>query len=209
MSQERLTPSEPDKALKFYCHAFPHLTLAVSEINAPSSTTRTSSFAHTREMWRWVERLIWRAVVLCSRSSDLHKPEGPEDSIWTWFDHYQACSASWPATFRTVHRSTISVLYLRALILRHRRTVTQTSHESETPPPPWLHTAQSVVNDYRAILSACTTFPRAGERNIKVEDFVDLCVGIWEVSGAMGNNAGWIIDVSIFISSLFMIAHDF
>lgn len=113
---------------------------------------------------------------------------------------------SWPVTFRTVHRSTISVLYLRALILRHSPTFTTAISGSEKPPQ-WLHTARFVTTDYRAMLSVCTTFPRAGERNIKVEDFVDLCVGIWETSGAIGDHAGWIMDVSLIISSLFIIPY--
>ncbi|KAF8229254.1 hypothetical protein L208DRAFT_1439479 [Tricholoma matsutake] len=196
MSQEKLSPSEPRKALKIYSRAFPLFNLAASEIAVSSapSTSPTSSFNHVREMWRWIERLIWRAVVLCSRTSDLHRPEGNDDSIWTWFSHYRSCSASWPANFRTVHRSTISVLSLRALILQHGPTSVNMVNGPERPPL-WLHAARSAVNDYRAILSACTTFPRAGERNTKVEDFVDLCLGIWEASGAIGDHAGWIIDI--------------
>jgi hypothetical protein len=211
MSQEKLSPFEPHKALKIYSHAFPLLTLAASEIVAllAPSTTPTSSFTHVREMWRWVERLIWRAVVLCSRTSDLHTPEGDDDSIWTWFNHYRMCSASWPANFRTVHRSTISVLYLRALILRHGPTLTNVFSGSEKPPP-WLLTARSVVNDYRTILSACTKFPKAGEHNVKVEDLVDLCVGTWEASGAIGEHAGWIIDVSLLhFSVIFLLLRNF
>lgn len=207
MSQEKLSPSEPRKALKIYSRAFPLFNLAASEIAVSSapSTSPTSSFNHVREMWRWIERLIWRAVVLCSRTSDLHRPEGNDDSIWTWFSHYRSCSASWPANFRTVHRSTISVLSLRALILQHGPTSVNMVNGPERPPL-WLHAARSAVNDYRAILSACTTFPRAGERNTKVEDFVDLCLGIWEASGAIGDHAGWIIDVSLFISLFFVAA---
>jgi hypothetical protein len=151
-------------------------------------------------MWRWVEQLIWRAVVLCSRTSDLYMPEGNAESIWTWFNHYRACSTVWPPNFRPVHRSTISVLYLRALILVYGGTFTKPVDDYEKPPP-WLHTARSVASDYRAILDACTTFPKAGQRNTKVEDFVDLCVGIWQAGGAIGDHAGWIIDVGLFIYS--------
>jgi hypothetical protein len=198
MSQEKLFPSEPHKALEIYGSVSPLLALAVSQVATPStpSSSPTSSFSHVREMWRWVDRLIWRAVVLCSQTSNLHSSEGDADSIWTWFSHYSTCSASWPADFCTVHRSTISVLYLRALILRHGHTSIKTNNRPEKPPL-WLHTARSVVNDYRAVLNTCTTFPKAGERNVKVEDFVDLCVGVWEASGAVGDYAGWVIDVGL------------
>jgi hypothetical protein len=198
MSREKLFPSEPHKALEIYGSGSPLLILAASQIATPSTSTTssTSSFNHVREMWRWVDRLIWRAVVLYSRTSNLYSPEGDVDSIWTWFSHYSACSASWPADFCTVHRSTISVLHLRALILRYGPTSIKTINSPEKPPL-WLHTARSVVNDYQAVLSACTTFPKAGERNVKVEDLVDLCVGVWEASGAIGDHAGWVIDVGL------------
>jgi hypothetical protein len=67
--------------------------------------------------------------------------------------------------------------------------------------PRWLHSARAVIQEYRAILSVCTRFPRARERNVKVEDFVDLCIAVWEASGAMGGYAGWVIDVSPLPSS--------
>ncbi|EEB98972.1 hypothetical protein MPER_01424, partial [Moniliophthora perniciosa FA553] len=103
----------------------------------------------------------------------------------------------WPSEFRTSHRSTISVLYLRALALRYRSThvPAQTSISESPKPPAWMHTARSVVQEYRAILSKSTKFPRAGERNYKVEDFVDLCVAVWEASGGIGDYTGWVLDV--------------
>jgi hypothetical protein len=30
-----------------------------------------------------------------------------------------------------------------------------------------------------------------------VEDFVDLCVAVWEAAGSVGEAAGWVIDVRI------------
>lgn len=45
------------------------------------------------------------------------------------------------------------------------------------------------------MLNVSTKFPRAGERNILVEEFVDLCVAIWEASGVKGEHIGWVIDV--------------
>jgi len=59
--------------------------------------------------------------------------------------------------------------------------------------------ARSVINGYRDVLSATTKFPRAGTRNVAVEEFVDLCVAVWESDGAVGDNAGWVIEVSSFI----------
>lgn len=205
MSHEKLLPAEPRKALEHYGAAIPLLTMAVSEIAPPSAPTTSGKidltfFTQYRELWRWVERLIWRAIVLSSRISNLHEDSNGNDpvSVWTWLGQYSACSVYWPANFQTVHRSTVSSLYLRALIMRH-------GHKPNSPllladsqkSPPWLHSARTVVNDYRAILSVSTSFPRAGQRNVKVEDFIDLCVGVWEASGAIGDHAGWVLDVGI------------
>lgn len=49
------------------------------------------------------------------------------------------------------------------------------------------------------MLNVSTKFPRAGERNVLVEEFVDLCVATWEASGAVGEHAGWVLDVRFFV----------
>ncbi|KAF9267127.1 hypothetical protein L218DRAFT_720524 [Marasmius fiardii PR-910] len=207
MAHEKLHPSNPQRALDTYAAAFPILTIIESELVsvAPTSYGKIdfSSFTRFREVWRWVERLLWRAIVLASRLLNIHHDHKQinqcklNDSIWTWLDHYSSCSVYWPSNFRTSHRSTISVLYLRALVLRHSTShpVLHTSILEPPQPPSWMHTARSVVQEYRAILSVSTNFPRAGERNHKVEDFVDLCVGVWEASGAVGDYTGWVLDV--------------
>ena len=45
------------------------------------------------------------------------------------------------------------------------------------------------------MLNVSTMFPRAGERNVLVEEFIDLCVATWEASGAVGEHVGWVLDV--------------
>ncbi|TFY78584.1 hypothetical protein EWM64_g5428 [Hericium alpestre] len=69
------------------------------------------------------------------------------------------------------------------------------SQMQDSSAPAWLPAARRAVREYRDILSVCTHFPRAGERNIKVEEFVDLCVAVWVASGASGEHAGWVIDI--------------
>ncbi|PBK98454.1 hypothetical protein ARMGADRAFT_960093 [Armillaria gallica] len=194
MSYETLFPENSTRALASYSAAIPLLTIVESEITSAVAPTATgkldfASFTRSRELWRWVERLIWRAVILSSRTSNVHQNDA---SLWTWLDHYSSCSAYWPSNFRTAHRSAISVLYLRALIIRYGH---DPSIIPRAKPPVWLHTARSIVQEYRAILSVSTKFPKAGERNTKVEEFVDLCVGIWEASGAVGEYTGWVLDV--------------
>ena len=211
MSYEKLASSHPQQAIKSYGAALPLLSLIVTEM-APNAISGTSgrinlvAFTLYRELWRWVERLLWRAIIVSSRTSNVHEDgslSGDAASVWTWFEQYHACSVYWPPDFRTAHRSAISVLYLRAFILRYGATSHHSSlasSHSEQKPPAWLHRARWLVNEYRAILNVSTTFPRAGERNVKVEDFVDLCVGVWEASGCVGEAAGWVVDVSFFLS---------
>lgn len=195
MCYEKL--SEPEKAIQAYSSALPLLSLIEFEIPRTFTTTLSSfaSFANYRELWRWTERLMFRAISLLSRFYSLDDNDG---LIWTMFTHYHACSAHWPPNFRTGHRSTVAVLYLRAHIIRF-----QTSPTTATPIPTlqsekslqWLNTARSIINEYRTILDCCTSFPKAGELNVKVEDFVDLCVAVWETSGAMSDRVHWVLDV--------------
>ncbi|THU77610.1 hypothetical protein K435DRAFT_973888 [Dendrothele bispora CBS 962.96] len=123
------------------------------------------------------------------------------DSLWTWLEHYTSCSSYWPSNFRTEHRATVSALYLRALILRYGPSTGSSpvsnvkSVSTVDGPPAWMHAARSLIQEYRAILSVSTRFPRAGERNWKVEDFVDMCVSIWDVAGAGADYTGWVLDV--------------
>ncbi|KAH7922423.1 hypothetical protein BV22DRAFT_1197440 [Leucogyrophana mollusca] len=196
MCHEKLFPSNPEKALQVYASGIPLLNILEFEI--PKTLTpplSPSSFANYRELWRWAESLMFRAITLVSRTRPLHDDMG---LIWTLFTHYHACSAHWPSTFRTAHRSIIAVLHLRALILRFRSepsTAPSASSPQPEKPPQWLSTARSVINEYRTILDTSTRFPKAGDRNTKVEDFVDLCVAVWESSGAMADRARWVLDI--------------
>ncbi|KAF7329082.1 hypothetical protein MKEN_00168700 [Mycena kentingensis (nom. inval.)] len=197
MANEKLYPSELDKALAVYSSALPLLSITESElvsVSTPISSTgklNFTTFTRFRELWRWVESIIWRAVSIGAKICDIHR-EDAHNVIWTWLTHYSTCSSYWPSNFRTTHRCAISVLYVRALV---QRNATTSAPSDLGKPPPWLHTARSVIQEYRAILSVCTGFPKAGERNTKVEEFVDLCVAVWEASGAVGDYAGWVIDV--------------
>jgi len=223
MSHELLSPSDPKKALAVYSAALPLLTIVETEFTtssiSPAPTPALTSsgkgkvdftaFTRFREIWRWVERLLWRAIVLGSRIYDLHHDHrqlSPNnmckrvDSLWTWLEHYTSCSAYWPSNFRTEHRATVSALYLRALVLRYAPSTGLTSNvkpSGSTSPPAWMHTARSLIQEYRAILNVSTRFPRAGERNWKAEDFVDMCVAIWEVAGAGAEYTGWVLDVRV------------
>ncbi|KAF6752725.1 hypothetical protein DFP72DRAFT_1133180 [Ephemerocybe angulata] len=204
MSHERIEPQSPTKALRAYHAAIPAFrvlqsadfaSLISTPSRLPSGKLDYTPFIQLRELWRWVERLLWRAICLSSRTSNALSSEDDTDeehSLWMWLEKYTVCSASWPPNFRTEHRSTISSIYLRALVLRHGIPMGQ---QASPEKPMWMQTARSVVQDYRAILNVSTSFPKAGERNVKVEEFVDVCVSVWEASGAVGEHAGWVLDV--------------
>ncbi|KIJ67164.1 hypothetical protein HYDPIDRAFT_25637 [Hydnomerulius pinastri MD-312] len=196
MCHEKLDPSSPEKAIQIYSSCNPLLNIIEFEIpRTLSAQSSPSSFIHYRELWRWAERLMFRAITLLARVRHLDDPEG---LLWNFFTHYESCSAHWPPTFRTGHRSIIAVLHLRSLIIRFRAspgTVIPNYSLQTEKPPQWLNTARSVINEQCTILDKCTRFPKAGERNVKVEDFVDLCVAVWEASGAMSDRARWVIDI--------------
>lgn len=199
MSHEKLSPTDLQKALDAYCTAIPLITIIESEIPRTLPPTGAgkldfTSFNRFREMWLWIDRLLWRAIILASKTCPVNPTGSNDDGIlWKLLSHYRTCSTYWPTKFKTEHRSIVAVLHLRALVIRaqisrHRQVLDK--------PPAWMGDARAVIADYRAILSVCTRFPKAGERNVQVEEFVDLCVAVWEASGAIGDHAGWVIDVS-------------
>ncbi|CCM03055.1 uncharacterized protein FIBRA_05174 [Fibroporia radiculosa] len=211
MSTERISPEDPQTSFNTYLVALPLVACVASDIplyvatrlSTPAAggvgALDSSTFGRYRELWRWVERLLRRAIILGSRLCDVCG-QGEEDrAFWRLLDCYHTCSTHWPPTFRAEHRSTVAMLHLRAFVLRANAglaaTPLPTTREGGEKSRKWVSAARSVVQEYRAILSVSTRFPRAGERNVRVEDLVDLCVAIWEADGAVGEYAGWVIDV--------------
>lgn len=182
MAYESLPQLSLSAALASYEAALPLLDHINIPKSLPSATGKASveSFTRYRELWRWVERLLWRASILSAKTR-------PISQTLPLLRAYQAHSVHWPAHFRPEHRSTIVQLHLHVLV----KIYGQVSKFA------WLNEVRSLIMDYRILLTATTSFPRAGQRNGKVEEFVDLCVAAWDVSGASGEQAGWVIDVRI------------
>lgn len=197
MSHERISPQDPQAALSAYLTAVPLLNAMLPELQRglASGSTQTlpaasGTFLRYRELWRWVERVLRRAIILSARFNNFI-----EDAFhWTLQSIYLACSAHWPTSFRPELRATVATIHLHAFILRARFLAPDVL---KVKFPRWISSARSVLQELRALLSTCTQFPRAGERNTRVEDFVDLCVAVWEADGAVGEYAGWAIDVSV------------
>ncbi|KAG9312488.1 hypothetical protein JVU11DRAFT_6875 [Chiua virens] len=196
MCHEKLNPRNRELAIQAYATAIPLLTIIEFEIpRTLTAQSSPSSFSQYRELWRWVERLMFRAITLLARTRHLDDREG---LIWNLFTHYESCSPHWSPMFRTSHRSAVAVLHLRALTIRFRAPSPPPSPSSclqPEKPLQWLNTARSIINEYRTILDKSTHFPKAGERNVKVEDLVDLSVAVWEASGAIADRAQWVIDI--------------
>jgi hypothetical protein len=60
----------------------------------------------------------------------------------------------------------------------------------------WRSEARRAAQELKVILDYTTEFPRAGEINHRVLDFVDLCVASWEKGGYDPGQIPWIVDVS-------------
>ena len=215
-------------------HHYPHLgpsAVQLPMLAQAGGKPDLSLFVPLKELWRWVERLLWRAVVLTAQVCDIRIDDVPPSnsasdsqagtsaqdtppvSLWTYLAYYASSSAYWPPTFRSAHRTTVGMIHLRAFVLRYGPaggsllSSTNTSHpptptnarcsksrpatgtsasgsttSSSTPcRPPWITEALSIINTQRAILTTSTKFPRAGERNVPVEEFAELVVRVWEV----------------------------
>lgn len=214
MALEKLSPTDTSTILSVYLsatQALPtiegniSLSFPRNSLHSPSSDTVqviSPPFTRYRELWRWVERLLRRAIITATRTCSLNGEQ--ESVLWTLFSQYQTCSTYWPQTFRAKHRSTVAVLFIRALVLRirlkeHLPLALHAYFRPSNPDVPVTAStiARRAIQDYRDILSAITRFPKAGERNVKVEELTDLCVAVWEAGGSKGGDAAWVMDVSV------------
>lgn len=191
MSYEKLHPSDLQGSLDIYLSASILVETVESEIPhtvpiAGSLNPQFSSYTQYLELWRWIEQLLWRTIVIAVRVTT------DEPTLSALFRQYFTCSSHWVPSFRPQHRSTVSTLYLHFVISQAEASK---NSGSDAAAPSWLPEARSVIQEYRSVLNVSTKFPRAGERNVLVEEFADLCVAIWEASGAVGEHAGWVLDV--------------
>ncbi|CDO73869.1 hypothetical protein BN946_scf185016.g26 [Trametes cinnabarina] len=161
--------------------------------NASLSSSWTGSFVSAQSSSSAADINEGRTWTVIEQIRSICLKDGENGALWQLLQQYHACSAHWPPLYRAEQRTVVGVLHLRALILKAKAgTRPKTSSDR---PHRWISTARSVVQECRAILSVSTSFPRAGERNVKVEDLVDLSVAAWEADGAVGEYAGWVIDV--------------
>ena len=177
MAHEKL--KRPTEALASYELALPLLDeLSVPPSN-PTSPAPDPSFQKYRELWRWTERLLWRLSVLASKHSSI-------PTALAYLRKYNLFALHYPPFFRAGHRGVVTMLHLKALF----------DICEGKPKLSWVTEARTLVEEYRVVLAVCTSFPKAGERNQKVEEYCDGIVAVWERSGADGLDSRWVIDVS-------------
>src|SRR5882762_4112238 len=77
MVHEKLMPADSHKILSIYLTAvfeLPTLEAEIARMSPPNPTLASgdfhnrffAAFARYRELWRWVERLLWRAIIIAS-----------------------------------------------------------------------------------------------------------------------------------------------
>ncbi len=196
--------SAPQQALECYCaaltlllqipdfqraHAFAFLS------DTPPSTTQASprtapAFPAYRESLRWISTALCRGAVLSARGAQ-------HDVTLRWLRDYHAFAHAWPASFRPRQRMFMLNLYMRALHAacpadRHAlvppeyqwstqinlgETATGSAHQI------WTREVRQAMQHGQELLAATTSFPRAGEVNGPVTDYIKGCVALWQKGG--------------------------
>lgn len=179
---------QEEEALIAYEAALPLLRNLRIVDTAPTQTSNQPhpSFGKYRELWRWAERLLWRAACLASKYASIQR-------AMAVFRVYASQAQFFPSHFRPNHRGVVTALHLQGLLLTSPGSTNAPRNQTRLA---WITEARTLLAEYRLVLAASTVFPRAGERNVKVEEYCDALVAVWERSGARGNDAGWVIEVS-------------
>jgi hypothetical protein len=218
-------------ALQHYLSALPLIFALTSSIprdppSGPSTSINptntiptpppSTAFTRYRELWRWIELLLRRAIILLAGSFSSPGPSSLDDTMPISVRREQLVSLfqlyttlPLPPSFRPARRAVVYRLHLHVLIraghLLHPLVVSSAASTSSATstivdlPPLWLGPARTTISELRAVLDSSMAFPRADERNKPVLDFVDLIVAVWDAAGARegGGGAGWVVDVCL------------
>jgi hypothetical protein len=162
----------------------------------PPPTPSNHIFTSYRELHRWTQLTLFRAVVLSSRTQSAME-------IIQVARQHRHCSITghWPVSFRSRHRLVILDIHMRALIK------TSSHHKDGYGITERMNEAKAVAHDYKALLESCTHFPRADERNEPVEEFVCLLFAFWSANGFRSEWTDWIIEVVNFFFLLALISY--
>ena len=189
MSEELRQSPVPGQALRIYTSIIP-LFSSLSTLSSVSPAYLTSNaasvvrqpFENHREAYRYLSTALCRAAILSARASNTNR------ETLRILRSYHAHSASWPHSFRPLQRQKMLQLYLRALYAGYppantapdsHYTLDFSLHSLKTTARSlWQKEAVEAIHQGRSLLSATTTFPRAGVVNAPVRQFANLCVAL-------------------------------
>ncbi|KAJ9108884.1 hypothetical protein QFC21_000205 [Naganishia friedmannii] len=175
----------------------------VRETPLEGSALNNSAFTSLREAHRWISRALCRGSVLAARQPHV-------DVTLRFVRSYHAIAQLWPSTFRPSQRSFMLKLYLSAL---HNSYISHPSSRASPgfqwfvfPMPStilpngtvaqlWSREAVAAMEQGRILLGQVTEFPKAGNINWRVVEFMQACVRLWERSGYQQSEASQAIKV--------------
>lgn len=151
----------------------------------PSSPTPTKiPFESHRELHRYLSTALCRAAILSART-----PNANTQTLRI-LRTYHAYATTWTATFKPLQRQRMLQLYIRALFTAFPKPNTAPivpyTLDASIPNPSmsaralWRREASDALRTGRALLSATTSFPRAGSINAPVTQFCNLIVALAE-----------------------------
>lgn len=179
----------------------PHLAFAVQSYLSVISLTRSLStfpfpippylllapaqapkipFETHREIHRHLSTSLSRAAIISAR-----QPNALPHTLRI-LRTYHAYSTAWPATFRSRQRQRMLQLYLRALLAAYPPAGIASDNpylldEGVSTLPArvtWRKEVVEAIRIGRTLLTATTTFPRAGTVNLPVTTFTEVCVAL-------------------------------
>ncbi|WVR03497.1 hypothetical protein IAU60_000488 [Kwoniella sp. DSM 27419] len=194
LSYELSQPPDYPHAIASYLAVVPLLSsLASFTLPRPTylnaQTSQKPVFEPYREVFRYLSTALSRATIICARaSSGEHMNQA---LALRMVRTYHAFSSSWPPTFRPVQRQRMLLLYLRTLGVSSERNTAEAPllydvGATGSATAPWYKEVVEAIRQGRTLLSATTSFPRAGSMNKPVIAFTGLAVSLYSKSTSLG-----------------------
>ncbi len=155
----------------------------------PSAQLPSNMFGSHREAYRWISKALCRGAILTGRTGDV-------DASLRFLRTYHLLSRSWPGNFRPRQRQLMLNLYMRGMYFSYPALKSSVPEKGDkwfltagedtvvgTSAEIWSREMRGLLGHGQELLSATTSFPRAGTVNVPVETFVTCCVALWERSG--------------------------
>ena len=160
----------------------------------PTSQRNTATFESHREAHRWAALALTRGTILSARTSNLER-------TLQFARTYHIVSRMWPCSFQSSQQILMLDMYLRALEIDvpapplagqgiepgYQWLICEiphsiSSHVTGTRFQLWQREWLNTMDEGKKLLSVSTRFPASGQTNEPVEQFVERCVGLWEIT---------------------------